>query len=180
MSDIVSTSQYKTKAQTFIAKRGALVMKEFSPIGALNGLYGSQFEVDALIFSIMKGQQMERTYGIKITLRTTDDGYTREQSCLVDQDELPELINGMAFLAEKLDRLRHGVPNYTELSYLTKDDFKIGFYVNTGPEPDPTIFCSAGGSENAFMKPARFPRLRELIETGMNYLNGVSESMPVD
>lgn len=155
-------------------------MKEFSPIGKLNGLYSSQIEIDALIFSIMKGQQMERTYGIKITLFTNDDGYSREQSCLVDQDELPELVNGMTFLAEKLEQLRNGVPNYTELSYVTKDDFKIGFYISTGDEPDPTIFCSAGGSDNVFTKPARLPRLRELIVNGMNYLKSVSESMHVD
>lgn len=176
MSDIIAATEYKTKAQTFIAKRGALVMKEFAPVGALTGLYSSKVEVDALIFSLMKGQQMERTYGIKITLHTNDDGYAREESCLIDQDELPELINGMAYLAEKLEQLSHGVPNYTELSYVTKDDFKIGFYVSTGTDPDPTIFCSAGGSENAFMQPTRLPRLRELIVNGMNYLKSVSEA----
>jgi hypothetical protein len=176
MSDIAPLPQYNTKAQTFIAKRGALVMKEFSPIGVVLGRHASKIEVESLVFTIMKTAKIDRTYGIKLTIYTARQGYEREETCLIDQDELTELVNGMNFLSEKLGQFGSGVPNYTELIYVTNDDFKVGFFVSAGSDPDPTLFCSARGGENAFMPAARLSELTQLIEKGMEYLSSISEA----
>lgn len=170
MSNIVAQAQYNTRAQTFIAKRGALVMKEFSSIGKLVGEYKSKIEIDTLVFSYMQGTQSDRTFGLKVTVTTMDDGYAREGTCLIDQDELPELINGISYLEDKLALLIGGVANYTELAYVTKDSFSIGFYVNPGSSPDPKSFCSTESSDNAFMHPSKLPQPRECIQNGLDYL----------
>lgn len=149
-------------------------MKEFAPVGWTLGEHRSKIEVESLVFSIMKGQQVDRTYGLKLTISTNEEGYAQEENCLVDQDELPELINGMTYLNEKFMQLRDGVPSYTEISYITRDDFKVGFYVNPGPDPDPKAFCSAGGSSTAFMEPKKLIRLRDLIAKGLVYLESVA------
>jgi hypothetical protein len=175
MSDIAPLPQYNTKAQTFIAKRGALVMKEFSPIGVVHGRHASKIEVDSLVFTTMKAAKIDRTYGIKLTVYTTRQGYEREETCLIDQDELTELIKGMNYLSEKLVQFGSGVPSYTELIYVTNDDFKVGFFVSAGADPDPTLFCSARGGENAFMPSARLSQLTQLVEKGMEYLSSISE-----
>jgi hypothetical protein len=174
MSDSSPLAQYNTKAQTFIAKRGALVMKEFSPLGFLTGQYNSKIEIESLFFTVMKAAKIDRTYGVKVTVHTSSQGYQREETCLIDQDELQELVNGINYLNEKLGQLGKGVPNYTELSYVTNDDFKVGFFVSAGSVPDPTLFCSAGRGENAFMPPVRLSQLSKLFEKGIEYLESVS------
>jgi hypothetical protein len=174
MGDIVLQSQYNTKARSFIAKQGALVMKEFSHIGLILGEHRSKVSVETLVFSIMQGGQIDRTYGLKITVTIDDNEYLKEDTCLIDQDELAELVNGIEYLEAKLEQLSNGVPNYTELSYVTRDDFKVGFYVNAGSNPDPMCFCSSGGPDSAFMKTNKLLRLKQQISKGRVYLDEVS------
>ena len=95
MSDLIPQPKHNTKAQTFTAKRGALVMKEISSIGLLTGKYNSKVGIDAFIFTVMKVAQIDRTRGIMVTVKTDNDGL---QTCLIDEDELPELVNGINYL----------------------------------------------------------------------------------
>jgi hypothetical protein len=108
MSDLIPQTNYNTKAQTFIAKRGAVVMKEISSIGLLAGKYNSKVGIDAFIFTVKKVAQIDRTCGIMVTVKTDNDGL---QSCFIDEYELTELVNGINYLDEKLGQLRHCVPN---------------------------------------------------------------------
>lgn len=173
MSDLIPQTNYNTKAQTFIAKRGAVVMKEISSIGLLAGKYNSKVGIDAFIFTVMKVAQIDRTCGIMVTVKTDNDGL---QSCFIDQEELTELVNGINYLDEKLGQLRHCVPNQIELAYLTKDDFKVGFVVKPDPNPNPSFFCSVRGGESAFVPAEQLPQLRTLFEKGIDYLKNISPS----
>jgi hypothetical protein len=173
MSDLIPQPKHNTKAQTFIAKRGALVMKEISSIGLLTGKYNSKVGIDAFIFTVMKVAQIDRTRGIMVTVKTDNDGL---QTCLIDEDELPELVNGINYLDEKLRQLSHCVPTQIELAYLTKDDFMIGFVQKSDPNPNPSFFCSARGGESAFVPAEQLPQLKALIEKGIDYLKSISAS----
>jgi len=173
MSDLIPQTNYNTKAQTFIAKRGALVMKEIFTIGLLAGKYNSKIGIDTFIFTVMKVAQTDRTCGIMITLKTDNDGL---QTCFIDEDELPELVNGINYLDEKLMQLHHCVPNQIELAYITKDGFKVGFVVKPDPNPNPSFFCSAREAESAFLPAEQLPQLRALIEKGIDYLKSITPS----
>ncbi|MEB3276463.1 MAG: hypothetical protein VKM92_05785, partial [Cyanobacteriota bacterium] len=97
MSITIAQENYNTNAQAFIAKRGALIMKEFANVGSLTGESRSKLKIETLVFSSMQGAQIERAYGLKIKIQTCDDGFFRDEACLIDQDELPELINGITY-----------------------------------------------------------------------------------
>lgn len=118
MSEITAQDQYNTKAHAFVARRGALVMKEFLPVGTLSGEYRVKLEVETLIFSSMQAGKIDRTYGLKITVTTRDDGYERDGSCLIDQDELNELVSGLQYLDEKTQS------NVGECSSLHRDGLR--------------------------------------------------------
>jgi len=68
------------------------------------------------------------------------------------------------------------VPNYTEMAYVTKDGFKIGFFINSGLNPNPSIFCSVREAESAFLPAEQLPQLRALFEKGIDYLKNISPS----
>ena len=147
------------------------MMKEFSTVGSLSGQYKSKLEIETLVFSSMQSGQVERTYGLKITVQTSDNSYPKDGTCLIDQDELTELSDGLRYLDDKLMQLSTGVQNYTELQYVTRDGFRIGFFVNPGPSPNPTVFCSVPTSDSAFMPSVRLSQIRELIQKGQEVLN---------
>ena len=126
-------SESGTKAQAFIARKGALVMKEFHPISTVESVYEGEMEIETLVFSVMRGHQVDRTYGVKETCRTGDEDYQQYVS-LVDLDELPELLDGLRYLDEKYTQLTSvGITDYTELNYSTKGLFSIGFFLQFNP-----------------------------------------------
>jgi hypothetical protein len=50
------------------------------------------------------------------------------------------------------------------MGYVTKNSFKIGFFVNSSLNPSPSFFCSAREPESAFLPTEQLPQLGALIE----------------
>jgi hypothetical protein len=174
VSELSTLPQHNTKAQAFIAMRGALILKEVFPIGVLTGQRGSKLEVDTLTIAVMIKGKIEQAYAVRVITYTKDN--EGEQVCLIDQDELPELINGIAYINEKLTKLYKGsVLNYAELFYTTKDGLRIGFFVTPSRVPEPSVFCSAGGEESAFMPAKSLPQIKKLFEKSLDKLLEVSK-----
>jgi hypothetical protein len=56
----------KTKLEAFIAKTGTVIIRGFSEIGSMQGLYGSSVAVDSMEFTDVTGGKNEKAYGITI------------------------------------------------------------------------------------------------------------------
>jgi hypothetical protein len=167
-----------TKAQAFIARKGALVMKEFHPISTVESVYDGEMEIETLVFSVMRGHQVDRTYGVKVTCRTGDENYQQDVS-LVDLDELPELLDGLRYLDEKYKQLTSvGITDYTELNYSTKGLFSVGFYLQFNPVRrsfDSRVFSSCNEGESLFFEREAILRILDSLVSAQQYLVTISE-----
>ena len=70
---------------------------------------------------------------------------------------------------------RHG-GFVSPMGYVTKNGFKIGFFVNSSLNPSPSFFCSAREAESAFLPTEQLPQLGALIEKGIDYLKSITPS----
>lgn len=169
-------AQDATKAQAFIARKGALVMKEFHPIAKVESDYIGHLEIETLVFSMMKGRQAERTLGVKVTAVSHSNSYRKESVSLIDLDELPELLDGLRYLREKQKQLLAGnIYDYTELNYTTNGSFRVGFYlqesqgkINTG------VFSSCQGGVSQSFGQEAISTILEALERAHEYLENLS------
>ena len=155
-----------TQAARFLAKRGCVVMKQFHEIGKVKCDYGTTLTFATLIFAIAQGTKGDRTFGLKIE-HENNDGY--EESCLVDFDELKELLLAIKHLLGLAKQAATERQDYTEFAYRTKDHLKVGFYQDTNGQQQAFFDVAPGGS----MMFLSFDDLRtvfELIKSGREYL----------
>ena len=155
-----------TEAARFLAKRGHVVMKQFHEIGKVKCDYGTKLTFSTLIFAIAQATTGDRTFGLKIEHESTE-GY--EESCLVDFDELKELLLAIKHLLGLAKQTATERNDYTEFEYITKDYLKVGFYQDTNGHQQAFFDVAPGGS----MMFLGFEDLRtvfELIKKGREYL----------
>lgn len=155
-----------TDAAKFLAKRGHVVMKQFHEIGKFKCDYGTKLTFSTLIFAIAQGTKGDRTFGLKIEHETKDG---LEESCLIDFDELKELLLAIKHLFELAPRTLEELSDYSEFEYVTRDALKVGFYQEPNGRQQAFFDVSPGGS----MMFLSFDQLREvfaLIKQGREYL----------
>jgi hypothetical protein len=178
MTQSNSVSESGTKAQAFIARKGALVMKEFHPISTVESVFDGEMDIETLVFSVMRGHQIDRTYGVKVTCRTGDEEYQQDIS-LVDLDELPELLDGLRYLDEKYTQLTSvGITDYTELNYSTKGLFSVGFYLqfnSINRSFSSRVFSSCNGGEALFFDREAILLILDSLVSAQQYLLTISE-----
>ena len=168
--------QDTTKAQAFIARKGALVMKEFHPIAKVESDYIGHLQIETLVFTMMKGRQVERTLGVKVTTVSFSNNYRQESVSLIDLDEVSELLDGLRYLHEKQEQLlASSISDYTELNYTTNGSFRVGFYlqgangkVNTG------VFASCQGGESQSFGKEAIMTISVAMERAKEYLESLS------
>lgn len=178
MTPVNSSAESGTKAQAFIARKGALVMKEFHPISTVESIYDGELDIDTLVFSVMRGHQVDRTYGVKVTCRTGEQDYQQDVS-LVDLDELPELVDGLRYLDEKYAQLISvGIADYTELNYSTKGLFSVGLYLQFNPirrSFDSRVFSSCNEGNALFFERDAIQHILDSLVSAYKYLMTISE-----
>jgi hypothetical protein len=155
-----------TEAARFLAKRGLVVMKQFHEIGTFKCEYGTKLTFSTLVFAIAQGGKGERTFGLRIEHENADG---REESCLVDFDELKELLLAIKHLLGLAKQTATERSDYTEFEYRTKDYLKVGFFQDTNGSQQAFFDVAPGGS----MMFLGFDGLRtvfELIKSGREYL----------
>jgi hypothetical protein len=132
---IAAQQKPKTKLESFLVKDGAVIVRGFSTIGKINGIYGSVVSIDSKEFvDVATGQKQ---YGITVEskkpLGTSLSSVTREHTSYVDYDEIESLIAGLDYIA-KLDQSVTKLDDF-QADYKTKDDLKLSIFsapANTG------------------------------------------------
>lgn len=155
-----------TEAGKFLAKRGHVVMKQFHQVGKVKCEYGTKLIFSTLVFAIAQGTRGDRTFGLKIEHESPEG---LEESCLVDFDELKELLLAIKYLLELSKRMSNEKNDYTEFEYITRDYLKVGFYQDADGHQQAFFDVSPGGSM-MFVDFAGLRQIFEVINKGREYL----------
>ena len=161
-----SSDEPPTNAGKFLAKRGHVVMKQFHEIGTLKCDLGTKLTLTTLVFAIAQGTKGDRTFGLKIEHATRNG---RDESCLVDHDELKELLLAIKYLVGLAKQTSGERSDYTEFVYVTRDSLKVGFFQEVDGKQQAFFDVSPGG-EMMFLSLDQLRTVFELIKKGRDYL----------
>jgi len=104
----------QTKIETFQARTGTVLIKNYSTIGTVSGLGGS---VTVTSFEFVDPQSAKREYGIGV--EATESGrLERSARSYVDYDEIDSLLKGIDYVS-KIDVTQTKLSNF-EAHYRTK------------------------------------------------------------
>jgi hypothetical protein len=147
----------KTKLGQFGSQAGVVVIRGFSTIGSLKGLYGTVVEVECKEFS--SPATGKREYGITIEVKETGTR-ENENSSFVDYDEIDALIAGIDYIA-KVDKTATKLDSF-QADYRTKDDLQISTFSNNN---EIKVAVSSGyiGKTTAYFGIAEISKLRDLV-----------------
>lgn len=161
-----SKEESATNAGKFLAKRGYVVMKQLREVGKLKCDLGTKLSFTTLVLAIAQGAKGDRTFGLKIE-HETEEGHF--ESCLVDFDELKELLLAIKFLIGHAKQTSAERTDYTEYEYVTRDELKVGFFQDPAGRQEAFFDVRPGGA----MMFLTFDQLRtifDLVKKGREYL----------
>ena len=155
-----------TNVGRFLARRGVLLIKEFRDMSGVKGEYGGMLSVSTLILSSAQTTRSDVQYGVKFE-HTDDDGDIRGSGFL-DYDEIAELISAFDFILSVANKMVGQQRDYTEVTYLTKDNLKFGFYQLDGQQH---AFIDVGGyGQSLFISVSKLQKLKSCIEAARQHL----------
>jgi hypothetical protein len=162
-----------TEARRFLARRGAVAVRETRDIGVVPGLYLDDLLVSTMVIAIVKGPHREMSYSVKVERRDEDKNTTT--SVLLDYDEVPELLEAFDFISSNaLDMV--GKPrDYTEVTYSTKDAARFGFFQSKGKQQMFVALELHGAT--TFVADHDFPRLKALLAQAKTHLESKGASL---
>lgn len=162
-----------TEARRFLARRGAVVVKETRDIGIVPGLYVDDLLVSTMVIAVVKGAHRDMSYSVKIERRDEEKNTT--SSALLDYDEVSELLDAFHFISEKTLEMEGSQRDYTEVTYSTKDAARFGFFHNRGDQQIFVVLESHG--DTTFLADYDFPKLRTLLEQAKLHLESKGASL---
>jgi len=155
-----------TKLEAFLAKKGTLIVKDFYELGELRGL--GKMEFNALII-YEPGMENEKIRGMHVEI-TEEGRYGKSNTSFLDLEEVESLSKAIAYMADLAEKWK-GINReaYTEVKYVTKGDFNVGFY-QKGSER--RAFASSGyiGKASFIMKVEDFISMKGIIDKGLSVL----------
>jgi hypothetical protein len=165
----VETKEPATKLETFLARRGELIIKDFYKLGVIPGQYGSRIKLDAIVI-YEPGETASKVKGLRIEV-TEGGQYGNSSTSFLDLEEVSELSKAISYMANLITEWQNIDKEYTEVIFSTKGEFKIGFY-QEGTKA--SIFCSSGYIQTAscfFISADVLSSTKDLIEKGLKLLS---------
>ena len=162
----------KTQLETFLSKKGTILVKVFHSLGTLSGTVGTSAELTALTL-YEPGKESVGRRGIKIEVKG-GGRLEREHTSFLDLDEVDALVRGLDYMADATSGWAANQTDYTEMVFSTKGDFQVGFYVSEG-QSHPFVASGTIGAANAFLGPEGLKSLRGMLAQGQNYLQSNSK-----
>jgi len=160
------TEEKSTNVGRFLAKRGVLLIKEFREISAVKGEHGDRISVSTLILSSAQSACGDVQYGVKLE-HIGEEGEMRASGFL-DYDEVAEVIGAFDFIQDVAEKMFGQPRDYTEVTYLTKDNLKFGFYQSEGHQQ---AFIDVGGyGQHLFLSLPRLQNLKLTIGAAKEHL----------
>jgi hypothetical protein len=116
-------------------------MKEFREFRKFKCEYGTTLTVTTLILSVAQSDTADRSFGVK--LEHVSDHL--DESCLLDFDEILELLGAIKYIFNAAKELKGQVRDYTEFVYSTKESMRVGFYQTAVGKQQAFIDVEPGG-----------------------------------
>lgn len=167
-----SSTDNDVKLKTFMSKKGVMYIKDYYFKGGILGEWGSNINVQAIIgYTPNKDvNKIEKVRGIIIEV----DGGGRlniTHKSYLDIDEAESVSKALSYMIEELNnRLAQTSiemkSDYNEVIFITKDEFKVGFYQD---KKSLRAFAGSGsiGSATCFFKQGGLVKLKNYIDEGI-------------
>jgi hypothetical protein len=156
--DSITTSKTGTKLEAFHLKTGVVIIRGFSRIDRLGGLYGSRITVEAK--EVVDASTGSRQQGITIAVH--DAGTSeRENTSYVDYDELTGLLGGLDYIG-KLDKTVTRLDNW-QADYRTKGDLSVSTFSSTDGSTLVSVTSGTIAGTTAYYHSSDLPALRAAI-----------------
>lgn len=157
----------KTQLETFLARKGSIIVKEFHPLGTVEGAYGTSAKLDTLAL-YEPGKEQQRKAGIRIEVQG-GGRLERENTSFLDMDEIDSLMKGLDYMTKVIADWEGSKRDYTEMIFSTKGEFDVGFYLKEGKIQ---AFVTSGtiGPATAYIQPSGLAMMRQFLEQGRSLL----------
>lgn len=167
----VETKEPVTKLETFLTKRGELIIKDFYKLGVIPGQSGSRIKLDAIVI-YEPDETASKVKGLRIEV-TEGGQYGNSSTSFLDLEEVSELSKAISYMANLITEWQSIDKEYTEVIFSTKGEFKIGFYQE---KTEFSVFCSSGYVQtvNCFFisnPDDALNSMKNLIEKGLKLLS---------
>lgn len=148
----------RTKLQAFNAKTGAVIVRGFSKVGSVRGLYGTSVSAEAR-------ELTDATDGTKVSgiaIEVVEGGsYEKSETSYIDYDEIESLLKGIDYIA-KIDKGATRLDDF-QADYRTRGDFSISTFSGSTGGTMVSVRSGEIGSASAFYPIDKLPALRDLI-----------------
>lgn len=128
-----------TQLESFLAKKGSLLIKDSYNLGELPCSFGTKLSIDALVIQI-PGNESLKTKGLRVEIKETGK-YAKSHASFLDIEEIESLSAAILYMTKLMNDWKGTNREYTEVIFSTKGDFQIGFF-QSGTEQ--TAFSSSG------------------------------------
>lgn len=171
-SDAATTTAPKTKLEAFEAQTGTVIIRGFSNVGSIRGLYGTSIDVEAREFTNATSGRKE--YGITVTVKETQR-LERDSTSYIDYDEIDSLLRGIDYIG----KIKRDVTTLQEFQadYRTKGDLSVSTFTS-GPNVMAAIKSGTVGETTAYLKLDDLAAFRKVISDAKAKLDSVKSGAP--
>jgi hypothetical protein len=163
----------KTQMEGFLARKGSIVVKEFHPLGTINGDLGTaKFDTLSLY---QPGKEQQRIMGIRVEV-TEAGRLERSNTSFLDLEEIDSLMKGLDYMSKVVTEWNNTKRDYTEMIFSTKGDFQVGFYIEDG-KVQPFIKSGSIASATAFVPTSAFDKMHQFLDRGRSLLAASDHSL---
>lgn len=157
-----------TKLETFLSSKGTMLAKDYYDMGVVFASYGDKITLTALVI-YQPGRENERLKGMSVEI-TTSGTYSKSNTAFLDMEEIKSVSDSLAYISSAAEQWKAAPREYSELVFITKGDFKIGFYQD-GTKQVPFASCGNIGKVSCFFKSMdELKNLKEMFDKALNLL----------
>lgn len=165
--DRTESQTQKTRIEAFEAQAGTVVVRGFSKVGELRGVYGGVLTVQSMEFRDATTGKKE--YGISIDVKETGR-LERSNRLFIDYEEIESLLKGIDYVAT-LDKSSTKLDNF-QADYRTKGDLRISTF-SSGNDIMTSVASGSIGATSLFLRIADLGKLRDLVLTAKSKLDSM-------
>lgn len=159
----------ETKIESFLSKKGQIVVKDFETIEYIRGKYGIA-EIETLIISDPSNKSI-KVKGLRVEV-TEEGRLERKKTAFLDIDEVESLSKALGYIIDLAEKWKDTSRPYSEVVFSTRGGFQIGFYQKHNALD---AFLSSGHINKAtcfLSSVSELKRVKESIDKGLQKLNG--------
>jgi hypothetical protein len=156
-----------TKLESFLSTKGILLVKDFHSLGWIGDM-----NIKALVV-YRPGQETQSLQGLRIEISEYLGQHlgSRSHTSFLDLDEIQSLSKAIAYMIDLSEKWKHTTKEYTEVIFLAKGGFQIGFYQDGTKQK---AFASSGGIGRGVtgFSIEKLTTLKDLVDQGVDFLAG--------